>query len=320
MRKEKKICKTIISAVLVILVLVTTTVATNMSNDTIGVTNNVTNGVSVTVAESDKPAITPLPTTTPNLSNTPLPRNTVIPASSVLYAIKYTNPQSGISVFGKSFENRFYSIDGAWLTPWFEFYLPAASYVYIDVNGRIETKNSAYYVSYVDGQWGEEQYMSNSGNCNPDVFCNIEVQRGKWYYLSKGLHNQMLFGWVGGLPNYESETGKYYGKFYGDISILAIPEFTAITILSPNGGETWYRGQTKTITWKSDGKPGNNVIIDIYKGSSRILQISSMTANDGSYTWLIPSLLQTGTDYKIKITSYEDSKYYDWSDNNFRIY
>lgn len=305
-------------SIFIILILISTGIGM-AANGGIGKETNVSgNG---NIQESDKPAIT-THTTIPDISKIPsksINTNSVIPASSALYGIQYTNPQSGISVFGKSFENRFYSTDGAWFTPWFEFYLPTASYVYIDVNGRIETKNSAYYVSYVDGLWGEEQYMSNSGNCNPDIFCNIEIQRGKWYYLNKGSHSQMLFGWVGGLPNYESDTGKYYGKFYGDISILAIPEYTAITILSPNGGETWNRGQTKTIAWKSDGKPGDNVIIDLYKGSSRILQVSSMTANDGSYTWIIPSILQIGSDYKIKITSYDDPKYNDSSDNNFKI-
>lgn len=87
----------------------------------------------------------------------------------------------------------------------------------------------------------------------------------------------------------------------------------------PNGGEVWQRGTTKTITWKSYGNTGPNVKIQLLKSGTPNL-INSSTPNDGSYSWKIPSEQTVGSDYKIRITSTNNPKYNDTSNNNFRIY
>ena len=134
------------------------------------------------------------------------------------------------------------------------------------------------------------------------------------FYLTKGWHTVYLHG----QSNFYGNSGKY--TISGSMSIMAFPEYTVITVTSPNGGESWLHGTSKTITWKSDGNPGANVIIELYKAGVKNAVISSKTPNDGSYGWYIPSYQPLGPDYKIKITSYDDSKYYDWSNNNFKIY
>lgn len=93
-----------------------------------------------------------------------------------------------------------------------------------------------------------------------------------------------------------------------------------ITVISPNGGESWARGSTKLITWTYSGSPGSNVKIQLYKSGVLKATINSYTANDGSYSWSIPWSLPIGADYKIKITSTSNSMYNDWSNNNFKIY
>lgn len=93
-----------------------------------------------------------------------------------------------------------------------------------------------------------------------------------------------------------------------------------IKVTSPHGGESWAKGTTETITWESYGNPGANVKIELYKYGVLNSVISSKTPNDGVYSWHIPALQPIGTDYKIKITSYENSKYYDWCDHKFKIY
>ena len=90
---------------------------------------------------------------------------------------------------------------------------------------------------------------------------------------------------------------------------------------SPNGGENWAKGTTKSIKWTKYGQPGANVKIELYKAGVLNSVISSITPNDGIYSWYIPVFQPIGTDYKIKISSTsEPTKYYDWSDNNFKIY
>ena len=95
---------------------------------------------------------------------------------------------------------------------------------------------------------------------------------------------------------------------------------TSIIVASPNGGDSWKRGTTKTISWNSIGNPGSYVKIDLYKGGILNRVISQYTPNDGSYSWAIPWAQAIGTDYKIKIRSTSNSAYNDWSNNYFRIY
>lgn len=93
-----------------------------------------------------------------------------------------------------------------------------------------------------------------------------------------------------------------------------------ISLTSPNGGESWARGTTKTITWTKDGNVGSYVKIDLYKGGLFKQTIASSTSNDGSHPWTIATGQTIGSDYKIKITSTSNSTYNDMSNNNFKIY
>ena len=95
---------------------------------------------------------------------------------------------------------------------------------------------------------------------------------------------------------------------------------TRITVTSPNGGEIWQAGTTRTISWTYTGSPGSAVKIELYKGGVFHSPITSSTSiGSGSYNWTIPSTQTPGTDYKIKVTSTTNGAYYDYSDNNFTI-
>lgn len=92
----------------------------------------------------------------------------------------------------------------------------------------------------------------------------------------------------------------------------------SITVISPNGGENWKRGTTRTISWTSTGNPGSNMKIELLKNGVASI-IESSTPNDGAKSWTIPSSQTTGTVYKIRITSTENSAYTDTSNNDFTI-
>ncbi len=94
---------------------------------------------------------------------------------------------------------------------------------------------------------------------------------------------------------------------------------TALTVTSPNGGEKWIRGTTHTLKWSSTGSPGAYVKIELMKSGVLNKVIVSSTANDGSYSWTIPSTQTLGTDYKIRITSTSKPSITDSSNSNFAI-
>ena len=107
------------------------------------------------------------------------------------------------------------------------------------------------------------------------------------------------------------------------ISVTVNNTTTSITVTSPNGGETWQAGSTKTISWNYRGNPGSYVKIELLKSDSTYTTITSSTSigssGSGSYNWMIPSSQAVEIDYKIKITSTTNSSYTDTSNNNFTI-
>jgi hypothetical protein len=102
-----------------------------------------------------------------------------------------------------------------------------------------------------------------------------------------------------------------------------LAELPSITVISPNGGESWSIGTTKTIQWRYTGSPGPYVEVSLIKGGFFNMTITSSTpivaSGFGSYSWAIPTSLTPGTNYKIRIESTTDTHYFDSSDNDFSI-
>jgi len=97
---------------------------------------------------------------------------------------------------------------------------------------------------------------------------------------------------------------------------LSLP--ASITVTDPDGGEDWTAGTTHNITWTSVSITGN-VKIALYKDGSLDSTLTSNTANNETYSWAISSAQGLGTDYKIRITSLNDTSVYDESDENFSV-
>jgi uncharacterized repeat protein (TIGR02543 family) len=62
----------------------------------------------------------------------------------------------------------------------------------------------------------------------------------------------------------------------------------SLTIISPNGGESWRVGTAHTITWVKTGNVPNVKIEYTINGGSSWLVITTTTPNTGSYPWTVP--------------------------------
>lgn len=94
----------------------------------------------------------------------------------------------------------------------------------------------------------------------------------------------------------------------------------ALRVLSPNGGETWTAGTEHDVTWSNEGSVAGDLRIDLYKGdllNSNV--VLSTPVAGGAYTWTIPVEQEPGEDYKIRITSVDDSGLYAVSFSQFSI-
>jgi hypothetical protein len=92
---------------------------------------------------------------------------------------------------------------------------------------------------------------------------------------------------------------------------------SSVTVIAPNGGETFTAGTTNTLTWTSDIV--GNVRISLLKAGLQYALISAGTPNDGSFDWMIPGRLTPGTEYTVKISSSAYPLVFDVGDANFSI-
>jgi hypothetical protein len=96
-----------------------------------------------------------------------------------------------------------------------------------------------------------------------------------------------------------------------------------ITLVVPNGGQTWRTGSRQTITWSFTGQPGNRVSLELLRGGLKVATIASRTAlgstGRGSYPWKVPARLAPGSDYRVRVTSTTSGRYTDTSDGPFTV-
>lgn len=94
----------------------------------------------------------------------------------------------------------------------------------------------------------------------------------------------------------------------------------AITVTSPNGGETLTAGRTYRFTWTTSGSvDATNVKIEIYRGGVSVDRVTLDAPNTGGYVGVPKSSLLAGNDYKVRISNVGDTSIYDESDANFSI-
>src|SRR4030095_4326719 len=99
------------------------------------------------------------------------------------------------------------------------------------------------------------------------------------------------------------------------MTIVEAPAPPMITVTSPNGRETWIKGNTYTVTW-TDNISGN-VKIRLLDGNTTAAIIAASTPSDGGFDWTVPTSLANGT-YKVEVRSLDDSTVRDQSDRRFR--
>ncbi|MDZ4121310.1 MAG: Ser-Thr-rich GPI-anchored membrane family protein, partial [Candidatus Cloacimonadaceae bacterium] len=79
----------------------------------------------------------------------------------------------------------------------------------------------------------------------------------------------------------------------------------SLSILSPNGGEAWYLGDTNDITWTaSDTNLSPNSIYLWYSmnGGSNYSSLAEAIANSGSFAWEMPSAQSYNARVRIKVS------------------
>jgi subtilisin family serine protease len=92
---------------------------------------------------------------------------------------------------------------------------------------------------------------------------------------------------------------------------------SSITVISPNGGESWAEGSTHPITWTSTGLVGNVKIEYSTNNGSSWFMVTPSTANDSTHSWTIPYVVSTQC--LVRISEASDGIPSDISDAVFSI-
>ncbi len=208
---------------------------------------------------------------------------------------------------------------------------------YFENGSSTQSQRNLYYNP--DDSWTKVAYTEDPGNSVigsgiigslwhtelPDagyVWKTITLSYNGWENdIADGLFSIIVTdGQSGAVGLYPGNTGYTWGVLKEpELILTVISNPTPITVISPNGGESYQTGTIQTITWNSTEASGDNVKIELYKEGIYLSDIAVSTINDGEYTWLIPSHLSSSSKYKVKIVDASDSSIYDYSNNYFSI-
>jgi endonuclease/exonuclease/phosphatase family metal-dependent hydrolase len=121
-------------------------------------------------------------------------------------------------------------------------------------------------------------------------------------------------------PALSTDSGSINMQHMGVIKDFLIPSDTtptpSLTVLSPNGGESWVGGSSQAITWTASGVTNVKVEYTL-DGSTWTLLTASTAASTGSYPWTVPSSATTTA--RVRVSDAANAALSDTSDAAFTV-
>lgn len=139
---------------------------------------------------------------------------------------------------------------------------------------------------------------------------------GAYTQIAAGLPNSGTFAWsvpatltTQGLIRVTANDAANHSGVDMSNANFSIVDTTAptVTVSSPNGAEVWTEGTTQTVTWSASdllGVTGIDIAFSTNNGGS-FTGVALGEANDGSYSWLVPSA--ASTQVLVRITARDGS-------------
>ncbi len=179
-------------------------------------------------------------------------------------------------------------------------------------------------------QWaqGTEHLISWTDNLSEPVIIQLWKNGVKEYNIAENVEGS-TYNWT--IPadqtladDYQirvksSANGSISDYSDSDFEITGMPPGSFITVIQPNGGESWEIGSTNLISW-TDNISGN-VGIELVDYSQTPTTFTTIATNvSENYPWTITDgVYDVGDDYKIKIYAMDDPTLQDKSDDYFSI-
>lgn len=100
--------------------------------------------------------------------------------------------------------------------------------------------------------------------------------------------------------------------FLGDSAV-------SIRLIHPTDGESWPKGETRTIQWQAQ-KTYDGFDIYLFKGSTNVRTIVQGVSDSSFFAWTIPNSIVDDSQYRIRIIAHGSGAYLVVQSGEFRIY
>ena len=164
---------------------------------------------------------------------------------------------------------------------------------------------------------------SNTGTNGTNVKIDISRDGGSsWATLLASTPNDGTQAWTVTAPATTQARIRVTDLTYPAKNDMSDVNFTisapTITVTAPNGGQTWYGGESQDITWTNTGTI-TNVKLEYSKDNfvSDLHTIESSISNTGTYPWTVANDISSTV--KVRVSHATDPLIYDDSDSNFTI-
>ena len=108
--------------------------------------------------------------------------------------------------------------------------------------------------------------------------------------LQSGIYNVTVSS-----PNGQS------GTKFSAYTVPTVVDDSTISLVAPNGGESWTTGTTQNITWTTTGTIANVAISLLKAGTTVATLTASTSAAANTFAWSIPAGTAPGNDYSVRI-------------------
>lgn len=175
--------------------------------------------------------------------------------------------------------------------------------------------------------WYNGQRQTITWNSTGD-FLEVRIEYSldngaSWTVLRNDTDNDGRFNWIPQNLHSDSMLVRISDTFNPLIADVSDSVFTirsrSVTLIAPNGGETWESGSTQTIAWEFDG-PIDSVALEFSLNNGRNWEKMAAvrnSRNNSRYDWQLPEVASDSV--LVRISDVSDSAVADVSDAVFRI-
>ncbi len=163
---------------------------------------------------------------------------------------------------------------------------------------------------------------SRAGNCPSPVTLHLMFKGGQVMEIANGIADIGSYTWE--VPDYLSEGDDYSVRIrdandrnaYDTSELFSIRDAPTCDydVTEPNATTTWRVGETSDIRWSHSTECGSRVDLHLLRDGAEVETIADSIADTGVASWPVPSGMELGAGYAVRVRSADDDALFGVSD------